>query len=112
MPTCIQAVPTANAMGCEFQIPTPSNIKACNQLGVPLAIGATTLFAKPSGIDAWNCKIPSISQIAPNPIRRYVRLRGSLRPAGDRLNVPTLRIMAATMNRARKMAMIQFTAVT
>src|SRR5665213_2879217 len=55
IPTWIQAVPSAKAIGCEFQMLMPCSINACSHAGVLAIAGATTPFASPSGIDDWNC---------------------------------------------------------
>ena len=80
--------------------------------GVPLAAGATTPFASPRGIDAWNCKMPSMSHTTPKAIRKYVRLRGSFSPSLDTLNVFTRRKRLAAMSRSSATPMIHETLVS
>jgi hypothetical protein len=68
-------------------------------------------LAIPKGIEAWNCKIPSMSQIIPKDIRRYVRLGASLSPPDERLNVLTRRRMLAITSVTSARAMIHETLV-
>ena len=56
--------------------------------------------------------MPSITQMIPNEIRRYERLRGSARPAAERLNVFTRRSRLATMSSTSAKAMIHDTLVS
>ena len=74
--------------------------------------GVTTSLGSPSGIATWNCKIPSKSQIAPKARRRYVRLRGSLRPALERLKLRARRDSTATSMVNAPSATIHITQLT
>ena len=69
-PTWSHATLAAKATGWSFHVVTPCSINACSHDGVPIDMGATTLLARPSGIEAWNCKIPSTNQIVPKAQRR------------------------------------------